>query len=165
MFDDIRHIYIVTCNGFNTEKGFYFKEITLFNQHIKHHWTLKIPRLEVNERKERNQIEFCTKYIHGLKYLNYAFDYTISQIKNSLIKLKQRTPEAKFVVKGDHNLKKFLMQHCMIECFDLENINCPKYDPRQIDKCMPYPFCDLHEREKCSYAKASQYFYWVLLKF
>jgi len=165
MLDDIRNLYIVTCNGFNTEKGYLFKEISLYNQHIKYHWTVKLPMLDESNEKEQNQIRFCSKYIHNLQYQNHTFDHHLYQIKDSFVKLKRMTPEANFAVKGDHNLKRFLTQRCKLQCIDLESFGCPKYDPMQVTKYDSYPFCTLHEREKCCYARAAQYFYWALVKY
>jgi len=165
MLDDIKNLYIVTCNGFNTEKGYFFKEISLYNHHIKYHWTVKLPTLDESNEKEQNQILFCTKYIHGLQFQNNNFDLHIFQIKDLLIKMKRMSPEANFVVKGDYNLKKFLTHRCKLECVDLESFGCPKYDPLEVAKFDAYPFCSLHEREKCCYARAAWYFYWVLVSY
>jgi hypothetical protein len=165
MLDDISKVFVFTTSGFPVGDSFFFKEISVYSQHIKIHWTVKLPKLyEELSDVEKNRTLFCTKYIHDLEFRSYPHDYNLDEIRAFIKKLSIQIPDAVFTVKGDHELKDFITQQCGIACHDLTIHGCPKITPPNDEKEM-YPFCSLHPRAKCSYFKSARYYYWLLLNY
>ena len=115
--------------------------------------------------KEKQQVHFLTREIHGLSYTPDKHEFQTASVRNYVHKLYAEfstEQRRRIAFKGGH-VEKDLLVSLNIPFLDLESLGCPKYDLLRLRNKDDVETCGWHampNKHHCAMAECKAFFSW-----